>query len=95
MLVGQLNEKHSAQHGEDLFKATNRTTQAQANLGKTIEDYDDYKSFIGDLYFLFWESVGSRLDGRMPPSFEDVNTLRTDLQHDVDHGRKRRSKPRK
>ena len=95
MLVGQLNEKHSAQHGEDLFKATNRTTQAQANLGKTIEDYDDYKSFIGDLYFLFWESVGSRLDGRMPPSFEDVNTLRTDLQHDVDHGKKTKVKAKK
>ena len=94
-LVGQLNEQHSAQHGEDLFKATNRTAQAQANLGKTVEDFDDYKSFIDNLYFLFRESVGARLDGRVPPSFEHVNTLRTDLQHDVDHGKKTKAKKMK
>ena len=94
-LVGQLNEQYSAQHGEDLFKATNRTAQAQANLSKAIEDFDDYKSFIDDLYFLFRESVGSRLDGRVQPSFEDVNTLRTDLQHDVDHGKKTKFKAKK
>ncbi len=94
-LVGQLNEQHSAQHGEDLFKATNRTAQAQANLGKAIDDFDDYKSFIDDLYFLFRESVGSRLDRPVPPSFGDVNTLRTDIQHDVDHGKKTQVKAKK
>lgn len=94
-LIGQLNERHSVQHGEDLFKATNRTAQAQANLAKVIQDFDDYKSFIDDLYFLFHESVGSRLDGRVPDSFKDVNTLRTDLQHDVDHGKKRKIKAKK
>ena len=94
-LVGQLNEQHSAQHGEDLFKATNRTAQAQANLGKAIEDFDDYKSFIDDLYFLFRESVGSRLDRLVPPSFGDVNTLRTGIQHDVDHGKKTKVKAKK
>ena len=94
-LVGQLNERYSAQHGEDLFKATNRTAQAQANLRKTIEDYDDYKAFIDDLYFLFRESAGSRLDGCVPPSFKDVNTLRTDLRHDVDHGKKTKIKAKK
>ena len=95
MLVSQLNEQYSAQHGEDLFKATSRTAQAQVNLGKTIEDYDDYKSFIDDLYFVFWESVGSRLDRRELSSFEDVNTLRTDLRHDIDHGKKTRVKAKK
>ena len=94
-LVGQLNEKHSAQHGKDLFKATNRTVQAQANLDRPINDFDDYKSFIDDLYFLFHESVGSRLAGRVPQSFQDVNTLRTDLQHDVDHGKKTKAKTKK
>ena len=73
-LVGQLNEKYSAQHGKDLFKATNRTVQAQANLDRAINDFDDYKSFIDDLYFLFHESVGSRLAGRVPQSFQDINT---------------------
>ena len=93
--VGEINEQYAAQHGKDLFKATNRTVQAQTNLSKTIADFDGYKSFIGDLYFLFWESVGSRLDGRMSPSFEDVKMLRTGLQHDVDHGRGTRVKAKK
>ena len=87
-IVGRLNEQYSAVHGEDLFKATNRTVQAQANLRKVTEDFVQYKALMEDLYFLFWESVGSRLDGRVPAAFTDVNTLRTDLQHDIDHGKK-------
>jgi len=94
-LIGQINEQHSAQHGEDLFKATNRTSQAQVNLGQVIEDFDGYKSFIDDLFFLFHESVGSRLDDRVPQSFKDVNVLRTDLQHDVDHGKRKRVRAKK
>jgi hypothetical protein len=39
------------------------------------------------LYFLFYEGAGTRLDGKKPQSFVDVNALRTDLQHDVDHGK--------
>ena len=57
-LIGQLNEQYSSQHGHDLFKATNRTSQAQANLGQVVDDFDQYKSFLDDLYFLFHESVG-------------------------------------
>ena len=32
--------------------------------------------------------MGQRLGATLPQSFVDVNTLRTDLQHDVDHGKK-------
>jgi hypothetical protein len=94
-LIGQANEQYAAQHGEDLLKSTNRTSQAQANLGHAIEDFDDYASFIGDLYFLFHESVGTRLAGKVPESFKDINTLRTDLQHDVDHGKEGKVKAKK
>ena len=94
-LVGRLNEQYSAVHGEDLFKATNRTAQAQANLGKMTEDFDQYKTLMDDLYFLFWESIGNRLGGRVPVAFTDVNTLRTDLQHDVDHGKKPKIRAKK
>jgi len=94
-LVGKINERYSAQHGEDLFKATNKTAQAQSSLGKVIEDFEQYKSFIDDLYFLFWESVGTRLSGRIPVSFADVNSLRTGLQHDVDHGKKQKVKAKR
>ena len=86
-LIGQMNEKFAADHGDDLFKATNKTAQALTRLGTAVANYDGYKNLVNDLYFLFHESLGSRLDGKIPQSFEDVNTLRTDLQHDLDHGK--------
>jgi hypothetical protein len=42
---------------------------------------------VSHLYFVFRESTGQRLQ-TLPQSFVDVNTLRTDLQPDVDHGDK-------
>lgn len=88
--IGRLNTAYAHIHGEDLFKATNKTAQALMRLGKPISSLAAYASLIDDLYFLFRESVGQRLADRMPTSFVDVNTLRTDLQHDVDHGEKKK-----
>ncbi len=85
-LVGQINGKYAAKNGDDLFKATNKTTQAFLRIHKPAKDQDAYKNFIDDLYFLFRESVGTRLNDKWPQSFVDVNELRTDLRHDVDHG---------
>jgi hypothetical protein len=85
-LIDQLNKKHAAKTGEDLFKATNKTTQALLRLREPAKDVTDYENLIDDLYFLFRESVGTRLDGAWPHSFGHVNELRTDLRHDVDHG---------
>jgi hypothetical protein len=84
--IGQLNAAYSSKHGEDLFKATNKTTQALLALRKPIKDLTSYKSFVDDLYFIFKEGVGQRLGENVPTSFTDVNSLRTGLQHDVDHG---------
>lgn len=78
-LVGQVNERYSAENGRDLFKPTNKTAQAQANLGKPVRLFEGYKTFIEDLYFLFHEGVGSRLDGNVPRAFKDINILRTGL----------------
>ncbi len=85
-LISQINGKHAAKKGEDLFKATNRTTQALLRIRKPATDITSYGNFVDDIYFLFRESVGSRLDGAWPASFAHVNDLRTDLRHDVDHG---------
>jgi hypothetical protein len=85
-LVGQINGKYAASKGEDLFKATNKTTQALLRIHKPISDLTAYSSFIDDLYFLFREAAGTRLDENWPLSFAHVNDLRTDLRHDVDHG---------
>ena len=67
------------------------------SIRKSIRSFNDYKDLINDLYFLFRESSGTRLGDNWPTSFADVNELRTDLRHDVDHGnaRKIRSKRRK
>lgn len=86
-LVGAVNEKHSAEKGEDLFKATNKTALAQARLAKPLKDFEDYKSFVDDLYFLFYEGAGSRFGEALPASIADVKALRTALRHDVDHGK--------
>ena len=93
--IGKLNTVYAAKHGDDLFKATNRTTQAILNLGKPIRDFAAYKSLIDDLYFVFKESIGTRLGDDPPQAFRDVNVLRTDLQHDVDHGEKSKVKAKR
>jgi hypothetical protein len=69
-----------------LFKSTNKTTAAQNALSDPIESYEDYKILVEHLYFLFWEGPGSKLVIK-PGSFGDINTLRTELEHDTDHGK--------
>lgn len=86
-LIAQINGRYAAKHGEDLFKATNKTAQALLRLRKSVKNLEEYRSLMDDLYFLFRESVGARLEGNWPVSFIQVNDLRTDLRHDIDHGR--------
>jgi len=84
--ISAINSAYGGIHGEDLFKATNRTASALRLLGQEISDKTSYAVFIDNLYFIFRESIGQRLSDQLPASFIDINTLRTDLQHDVDHG---------
>ena len=86
-LIEKVNERYSAQTGDDLFKPTNKTVGAVSRFRDAIYDFASYKAFIDDLYFVFHEGVGQRLTGKTPTSFLDVNLLRTALQHDVDHGK--------
>lgn len=90
-----LNTAYSADHGKDLFKVTNKTVPAMTSLGKPIKDLPTYNTLITNLYFLFHESIGQRLGGTVPISFSDVNVLRTDLQHDTDHGDNTKVKAKK
>ncbi len=85
--VGRINEVYAVKHGKDFFKPTNKTTQAFAHFGKQVVGIDGYRRFVENLYFVFHEGVGERLEGKKPQSFLDVNSLRTDLEHDVDHGK--------
>jgi hypothetical protein len=86
-LIHSANKLYAAKHGEDLFKATNNTARALNRIGTPISNLNSYRELVDDLYFLFRESVGERLNGNWPDSFSDVNTFRTDLRHDVDHGK--------
>ncbi len=96
-LIEQINKKHAAATGDDLFKLTNKTTAALLRLRKPVRARDTYGTFIDDLYFLFKEGPGARVDHSTLPSFVHINDLRTDLRHDVDHGErgKIRSKRKK
>lgn len=96
-LIGQVNAEFAGRYGDDLFKMTSKTAPALTRIGKPISDVKGYESFVDDLYFLFREGPGSRLKDAWPTSFVEVNELRTDLRHDVDHGEgsKVRSKRKK
>lgn len=94
-LAGSINEEYSSRKGEDLFKPTNKTVSSQHALGQQLSSYEDYKGLINNLYFLFHEGTGKRLEGIIPTTFRDVNLLRTGLQHDVDHGPTSRVKKKK
>ena len=95
-VVGRVNSAYAAKHGADLFKLTNKSSQALARLSKRVTDVQTYGQFIDDLYFLVHEGPGNRLS-KPPRSFADMNDLRTELRHDVDHGKgkKVRAKRRK
>jgi hypothetical protein len=86
-LVESVNDHFSAATGKDLIKPTNKTLSAIRSLSKPIRSYSEYNEFMSSLYFVFWEGIGDRLKNKIPTSFSDVNTLRTDLQHDLDHGK--------
>jgi hypothetical protein len=86
-LIEKANAAYGAKNGKDLFKPTNKTVSAIQNIQRPVRNYGEYRNLIGDLYFVFWESVGERLGSDIPASYSDVNALRTDLEHDVDHGK--------
>lgn len=86
-LIEKVNGHTSAKTGKDLIKPTTKVMTAVRTLGKPIRNYSEYKDFISGLYFVFWEGPGERLKGQMPSSFTDINVLRTDIQHDLDHGK--------
>jgi hypothetical protein len=92
--IARINSAYAATHGEDLFKATNKTAQALLAISRPVIGLKAYSSLIGELYFVFRESIGQRLPN-VPQSFVDVNTLRTDLQHDIDHGEKGKVKEKR
>lgn len=93
--VAELNSAYSAKNGEDLFKPTNKTVQAQHAIAIPLRDLSGYSDFIDNLYFLFHEGPSTRLVQANFQSFVDIRDLRTDLQHDIDHGSRTKVKAKR
>lgn len=93
-LLFNINETYAAKQGVDLFKPTNKTAAAQNAIGEPIERFEQYKALIENMFFLFWEGPGSKIEAR-PESFLDIRTLRTDAEHDTDHGSEKEAAKKK
>ncbi|MEW6616078.1 MAG: DUF262 domain-containing protein [Thermodesulfobacteriota bacterium] len=87
-LVYEVNRSYSATKGEDLFKMTTKSTNAIHTLGVSCRDITGYAEFVDALYFLVYEGSGNckRLPSPPPDFAMDVNFLRMDVRHDLDHG---------
>lgn len=87
-VVYEINEKHAAAHGEDLFKVTNESNVALKTIAVPVWNSDQYGKLIDALYVLFYEGSGSckRLPSPPPEFAMDVKFLRTGIRHDLDHG---------
>ncbi len=93
-LVYEHNEVYRSKNGEDLFKTTNETTKGLRLIATPIKNQESYGQFIDALYKIIYEGSGSgsRLGSPLPVIVDDIKTLRTDLRHDIDHGKRSKIK---
>jgi len=89
-LVYKCNKIYHSNNSEDLFKMTNETAKGLRLLEDAIKDQDSYGQFIDALYKIVYEGsgAGKRLGSPLPDVVKDINILRTDLRHDLDHGKR-------
>lgn len=95
-LVHAINEGYVGD-GIDLFKLTNKTTRALARLGEPLESVERFGVLIDDLYFLLYEGSGDckRLPDGIPDFVARIRLMRTELRHDIDHGKTAKVKKKK
>ena len=90
--MANLNKAYDSKNGEDLFKLTNQLIISMPKIGTSINSKEDYKFFIDALYKIFYEGSGGLK--RVPIArindnsiFIEIKHLRTDMFHDVEHGK--------
>ncbi len=90
--MANLNKIYDSKNREDLFKLTNELIISMPKIGNSINSKEEYKFFIDALYKIFYEGSGTLK--RIPTSrindnsiFIDIKHLRTDMFHDVEHGK--------
>ncbi len=98
--MANLNKVYDSQNAEDLFKLTNELIISMPKIGNSINSKEDYKFFIDALYKIFYEGSGGLK--RIPTSlindnsiFIEIKHLRTDMYHDVEHGKSQDIKKKK
>ena len=98
--MANLNKVYDSKKGEDLFKLTNQLIISMPKIGNSITTKEEYKFFIDALYKIFYEGSGALK--RIPASrisdrsiFIEIKHLRTDLFHDVEHGKRQEIKKKK
>ena len=98
--MANLNKIYDSKSGEDLFKLTNQLIISMPKIGNAINSKEDYKFFIDALYKIFYEGSGGLK--RIPISlvndnsiFIEIKHLRTDMFHDVEHGKQHDIKKKK
>jgi hypothetical protein len=98
--MANLNKVYDSKNKEDLFKLTNELIISMPKIGNSINTKEDYKFFIDALYKIFYEGSGALK--RIPDSRIDDNSifiqikhLRTDLFHDLEHGKTQDIKKKK
>lgn len=89
-LILRANDNYTKKRGEQKFKFTSENVRAQKKLKKFILDDKTFKEIIDSLYKLLYEgsSNGSRLNSSEAEVIKDIKLLRTDLDHDWEHGKK-------
>lgn len=91
--ITDINTIYRPINNHDLFKMTTEVLSGSLLLSKPLESDSDFRDFIDALYKIFYEGSGSL--NRIPDELKkgesvyfDIKHLRTDLFHDVEHGKK-------
>ena len=88
-LIYEVNTQHAARNGEDCFRMTTKSSKALDDLGRILGDINSFGDFIDAIYFLIYEGSGNgkRFGETFPNMVEEIKCLRTDIRHDLDHGK--------
>lgn len=99
-LITNINKIVSAKGRDDIFKPTNEMLAQIKALKEPSTTRIKYKYFIEAAYKIFYEGSGSL--ARIPAKFInknsvliDIKALRTDVCHDIEHGKKKKIKDKK
>lgn len=91
-LVTSINKICTSKNLEDLFKITTEVLKCYPIIRTPQNSQDDFKKLIDSLYKIFYEGSGSLK--RIPDNllvensvFFDIKHLRTNIFHDIEHGK--------